>query len=183
MKINLGAGDVKIPGFVTCDYDARTGADYIFDLEKDVFPFEDDSVDTVVAHHVFEHLGEGYFHCIKEIYRVCKHGAVIDVRVPHHRHDYFWNDPTHRRPITVDGMMLFSKKYNDLCTQQGSAASRLGYYFEVDFEILDSGFTPSAQYREAFEGKPAQEVQQYLNEHCNIIEETYMRLMVIKEYD
>jgi hypothetical protein len=182
MKIILGAGDEKYDGFVTCDYDPLCNPDHCFNLEKDPFPFEDNSVDTVIAHHVLEHLGEGYFHCLKEIYRVCQHGALIHVRVPHHRHDFFYDDPTHRRPITIGGLRLFSKKYNDACKEQGAAASRLGYYFDVDFEIVDFNFRPMNEYREVFEGKPINDVERYLSEHNNIIDELQVRLTVIKDY-
>lgn len=181
MKINIGSGGIKIDGFQSCDHDPLAEPDHLFDLEKDPFPFESDSVETVVAHHVLEHLGEGYFHCLKELYRVCQHGAQIDIRVPHHRHDYFHNDPTHRRPITVDGLTLFSKKYNRICRAQKAASSRLGDYFDVDFEVVSWDYVPSARYREEFDGKPKEEVEKYLSEHSNIIEEVWIRVAVIKQ--
>ena len=180
MKINLGSGGVKMDGFVTCDYDPLENPDYLVNLETDRLPFDDNTVEVVVAHHILEHLGAGYFHCLKEIYRVCKPGAFIDIRVPHHRHDFFYDDPTHRRPITVGGMLLFSKKHNQLCREQGAASSRLGDYFDVDFEIVDFDYSPSRAYRLEFEGEPADKVKRYLNEHNNIIEELWMKLVVIK---
>lgn len=180
MKLNIGSGGTQMEGFVTCDYDPLAEPDYCFNLETDTFPFEDNSVEVVVAHHVLEHLGEGYFHCLKELYRVCKHGAIIDVRVPHHRHDYFYDDPTHRRAITVGGLLLFSKKHNKLCKECGAASSRLGDYFDVDFEIVQHDIMPSGQYREQFVGQPKEQVEQYLKEHNNIIEEVWIQLVVVK---
>jgi predicted SAM-dependent methyltransferase len=112
MRISIGSGEKRIDDFINCDYDPLTNPDYCFDLEKDPFPFPDNSVDEVLASHVLEHLGDGYFHCIKELYRVCKHGAVIHVNVPHHRNDNFADDPTHKRPITVRGLKLFSKSFS-----------------------------------------------------------------------
>jgi len=61
MKINIGSGNTKIDGFVTIDYDSNSNPDYQLDLENDDLPFEDNTVETVVAHHILEHLGEGYF--------------------------------------------------------------------------------------------------------------------------
>lgn len=183
MKLNIGSGGVQIDGFVSCDYDALANPDYCFDLEKDKFPFEDNTVDTVVASHVLEHLGEGYFHCLKELYRVCKHGAIIHINVPYHRNDYFHDDPTHRRAITVDGLRLFSKKYNALCKEQGAYASRLGDYFNVDFELVDFTYKPMEKYRKEFEGKPREEVEKYIFEHYNILEELIVKLIVIKDYE
>jgi predicted SAM-dependent methyltransferase len=181
MKLNIGAGGIKIKGFVTCDYDPLANPDYVFNLETDVFPFSDNSVEVVVAHHVLEHLGEGYFHCLKELYRVCKHGATIDIRVPHYRHDYFYDDPTHRRPITVGGLLLFSKKHNRLCKEQQAASSRLGDYFDVDFEIVDWDYVPAKIYRIEFDGAPSNKVEAYIREHNNIIEELWIKLVVIKD--
>lgn len=181
MKINIGSGGTEYEGYKTCDYDPLANPDYLFNLETDTFPFEDNTVESVIAHHVLEHLGEGYFHCLKELYRVCKHGATIDIRVPHYRHDYFFDDPTHRRPITVGGLLLFSKKHNKLCREQGAASSRLGDYFNVDFEIVQWDYMPSAQYRNKFVGLPRDEVEEYLREHNNIIEELWVKLVVIKE--
>lgn len=181
MKLNLGAGDDRYDGYLNVDYDTHTNPDYVVDLERDTWPFEDNSVDEVIAHHVLEHLGEGYFHFMQELYRVCRHGAQIDIRVPHHRHSNFADDPTHRRPITVAGLWLFSKKYNDTCKQQGARASRLGYHYDVNFEVVKSLEIPSKDYIKVFEGKPVEQVEVYMREHNNIIEEVFIKLVVIKE--
>ena len=181
MKLNIGAGDEKIDGFVSVDYDKNCNPDYCFDIEKDPWPFEDNSVDEVIAHHVLEHLGEGYFHVIQELYRVCKHGALIDILVPHHRHEYFADDPTHRRPITVAGMWLFSKKYNDLCKEKNDSSSRLGHYYNVDFELAGVENIPDQRYYKIFNGRPEEEVERYVQEHNNIIMEVIIKLKVVKE--
>lgn len=183
MKLNIGAGDDKKEGYISIDYDAHCNPDYQIDIEKEKLPFPDNSVDEVIIHHVMEHLGEGYFHFMQELYRVCKHGALIDILVPHHRHEYFLDDPTHRRPITVAGMWLFSKKYNDTCKQQNARASRLGYYFGVDFEVLDTMEIPDPRYIKAFDGMTVDYVKNYIFEHNNIIMEVRIQLVAIKEYD
>jgi len=181
MKLNIGAGDSKIEGFANCDHDPHSNPDYLFDLERDTFPFEDNCVETVVAHHIFEHLGEGYFHCLQELYRVCKHGAIIDVRVPHHRHDAFAADPTHRRPITVLGLQMFSKKFNKYCKREVYPTSRLGEYFNVDFEILDYRYIPDEHCKIKFQSFSVQQLEEYANEHNNIISEIQVKLLVVKE--
>lgn len=183
MKLNLGSGEVRIDGFLNCDYDSLTKPDYVFDMERDRFPFEDNSVDVIVASHVLEHLGEGYFHCLQEMYRVCRHGAVIHVNVPYHRNDQFFDDPTHRRAVTVEGLRLFSRKYNQACREQGAYASKLAERYNVDFEIVQFDYKPMNEYREAFEGQPKNEVERYINEHWNILVEVIIKLVVIKEYE
>jgi ubiquinone/menaquinone biosynthesis C-methylase UbiE len=180
LKIIIGAGDQRADGYITCDFDPATQPNHVFDLERDRFPFDTNSVDTVIASHVLEHLGDGYFHCLQELYRVCCHGAIVHVHVPHHRHDDFFADPTHRRPITVDGLKLFGLKYNRMSREQGVHASRLAEYYRVDFEVVHWEYRPVEKYREMFESQPRQQVQEYLEQHCNIIDEVYIKLMVIK---
>lgn len=180
MKINIGGGDQKYEGFLNCDYDKNCNPDFCFNLETDKFPFDDNTVEQVIAHHVLEHMGEGYFHCMQELYRVCKHGALIDIRVPHPRHDYFLNDPTHRRPITPDGLALFSKKYNDACIEQKAAASRLGHYFNVDFEVVTVNEIPDPKYLKTFENTKYDEAARYIYEHNGIVMEYHIKLVVVK---
>lgn len=183
MKVNLGGGDIKIDGYINVDYDPLTNPDYVCDIEKDKLPFEDDTVETIVAHHILEHLGEGFFNAIKEMYRVSKHGTIIDIRVPHPRHWTFLADPTHRRPILPEGLQLFSKKYNKLCKETGAAASRLGYWLDVDFEIISVDEIPDENYLKEFENNTVEYVQKYLKEHNNIILEYHIRMVAIKDYE
>jgi len=180
MRIIIGAGDDRLEGFVTCDYDPKTNPDYLFNLEQDRFPFEDNSVDVVLASHVLEHLGEGYFHCLKELYRVCTHNAVIHVHVPHHRHDDFFSDPTHRRPITVDGLRLFSKKYNRLSRLQKVHASKLAEYLDIDFELVKYEYRPTEKYAEKFKSMTFNEQEKLIGENINVVDEVYIKLLVIK---
>lgn len=181
IKLNIGSGNVKLEGFINLDYDKFSNPDYIINFEKDKFPFDDNTVETVVAHHILEHLGEGYFHFLQEIYRVCKHGALIDIRVPHYRHESFASDPTHRRPITVMGLRLFSKKFNKYSREKNWASSCLGDYFDVDFEILDYKYIFDDRYKIKFENFTIEQLEDYANEHNNIISEIQIKLIVVKE--
>lgn len=181
MKINIGSGNTKLDGYVTIDYDQNSNPDYCLNVEKDKLPFEDSTVEMVVAHHILEHLGEGYFHCLQELYRVCKHGAIIDIRVPHPRHDAFLADPTHRRPVTPLGLQLFSKKFNKICRDTGAASSQLGEYYNVDFDILEWNYIPDDQYRIKLANKSREFIEEYINERNNIVSEYHIRLVVNKE--
>lgn len=177
MKLNIGAGKTRYPGYVNCDHDNTYDPEYVFDLENDVWPFEDHSVTEVIAHHVLEHMGEGYFHCLKELYRVCAANAVIDIRVPHYTSHYFHHDPTHRRAITPFGLTLFSKKYNE--TDNG-AASKLGQFFNVDFEIVYENYIIDPPAVERHKDMSYEQLIKYAQEHNNIINEIHVQLMVIK---
>lgn len=181
MKINIGSGYNNPNDYVTVDYDSNCNPDYCINIEKEPLPFQDNEVTAVLAHHILEHLGEGYFHVLQELYRVCKHGAIIDIRVPHPRHEAFLADPTHRRPITPMGLHLFSKKFNQHCRDIQAPSSLLGEYFDVDFEILDWQYIPEDKYLNAFKEQSTEFIEEYISERNNIVKEFHIRLTVVKE--
>lgn len=183
MKINIGAGAEQFPDFVNCDFDHRENPDYNFDLENDKFPFEDNSVDEVIAHHILEHMGDGFMHCMQELYRVCEHGAIIHIRVPHHRHNSFWADPTHKRPIMAETFRMMGKKHNKSARENGWRTTRLADVYDIDFEVVHEEMIPDAKFRDMFDGATQEEAELYIQQHWNIVYEVYIKLVVVKEND
>lgn len=181
MKINIGSGYNTVEGFTNIDYDSNSNPDFILNIETDTLPFQDNSVEFVLAHHILEHLGDGYFHALQEIYRVCKHGAIIDIRVPHPRHDAYLADPTHRRPITPLGLQLFSKSFNEHCKKTNAASSQLGTFYNVDFDLLEWHYIPEEKYKQFFAGKSKEFIEEYIDERNNIISEYHIKLAAVKE--
>ena len=116
---------------------------------------------------------------LKKTARECREGWT-NLKIPNTCVGHY-DDPTHRRPITVGGLRLFSKKHNKLCKEQQAASSRLGDFFQVDFEILEWDYIPSKDYKDQFVGQPREEVEVYLKQHNNIIEELWVKLVVIKK--
>jgi SAM-dependent methyltransferase len=181
MKLNLGSGYKRYPDFINVDADPNCKPDHLVNLETDILPFPDNSVDTIIAHHILEHMGSGYFHLLKELYRVCKHGAIIDIRVPHPTHEVFLNDPTHKRPITVDGLRLFSKQFNQLEIQRGGSSSTLGIMHDVDFEIIRYEFIHDPYYDEIKKTLPHAQLERLFREALNVCIEIHIQLMVVKD--
>lgn len=138
MKLNLGAGYKHKEGYVNIDDDQLTNPDYVINLDdKNIkLPFEDDSVEEILASHILEHIGEGFIPLMQELYRVSKDGCILDIIVPHERHDVFTGDPTHKRPITVNGMYLFDKKYVKSHMDEYASSSGLAYKFKINFEMI-----------------------------------------------
>ena len=82
MKVALGESR-KIEGYFTIDlYGAP---DLIHDINNGL-PFPDNSVDEIRAIHVVEHIHD-LVKLFKEMYRVCKNGAIIHIETP------LWNKP------------------------------------------------------------------------------------------
>lgn len=79
LKLNLGANDRRFDGFLSVDI--VPPADFIADLTQP-WPWEDSSVDEVLAYDVFEHLPNKR-HTLNELWRVLKNGARATIQVPH----------------------------------------------------------------------------------------------------
>lgn len=97
VKLHIGCGGIKLPGYVNCDYHkGAPAAEVFFDATKK-WPFADNSVDEVYSSHFIEHIADfgGFF---KEAWRVMRDNAKMIVRAPHGSHHYAWVDPSHVRP-------------------------------------------------------------------------------------
>jgi SAM-dependent methyltransferase len=82
LKIDLGCGDKRREGYLGLDYVPGDQVDYVLDLTKERYPFEDRSVDAVYSAHFLEHIEEPN-HVFEEIGRVCKDGALIEFWTPY----------------------------------------------------------------------------------------------------
>lgn len=139
MKLNLGSGKSKFEGFINVDDDTTVNPDYLINLD-DIglrLPFDDDSVDEIKAHHVLEHIGSGFMQLMREIYRVAKNGCIIDIVGPNERHDVFFGDPTHVRPINVNIFYTLSKDHE---------YGYLGRKNNINFEVVDFSFNYDSFY-------------------------------------
>ena len=80
MKLNLGCGHKKLPGFVNVDLE---GGDVQVDLGVFPWPWQDGTVDEIVASHILEHFskadGERF---LDECYRVLRRGGELRIAVP-----------------------------------------------------------------------------------------------------
>ena len=81
-KINLGCGTDKKEGYINVDSNPEVYPDMLADLMKPL-PFEDNSVDEVLAWNVMEHLpGLHPMYLLREVYRILKPEGVFKFRVP-----------------------------------------------------------------------------------------------------
>lgn len=184
LKLNLGCGERHFDGYINVDKFGNP--DVKQDLEKFPWPWPDNSITEILLIHVLEHLGrdtDTYFGIFKEMYRICQPGAKIYIVVPHHRHDYFFDDPTHVRIVTPMGLSLFSQRLNRQKIETKAANSPLGLYLGVNFEIVQTNYLPSSHW---FTLHPEAEVdiELLLSEstfYNNLIEQIEMVLEVVKE--
>lgn len=181
MKINLGSGSKRYDGYINVDIDSGSNPDYVVNLEKDALPFDNDSVGEVLAHHILEHLGDGFFNTIQELYRVCKHGAHIHVRVPHPRHDTFLIDPTHKRPIYPYTLDMFSKERNTRDRNNNGSETPLGFIYNVDIRVENYRYILDPYWMSKFQAMSEEECEHTARSFNNVISEIEILLKVNKD--
>lgn len=139
MKLNLGASDRRIDGYVSVDI--ATPADVVADLAKP-WPWADSSIDGIVAYDIIEHLPDR-IHTMNELHRVLKPGARAQIEVPDAmRGAGFYQDPTHKSPWVMNSFQYFEDR--------SYAHTRLAHAYGITarFKVLDLHET---EYRDKYE--------------------------------
>ena len=126
VKIDLGCGNKRVPGSLGVDIVPSRAVDVVADFAQGL-PFADSSADAVYAYHLLEHVDD-FMGLMEEIWRICKPGARVYIKVPHASSSYVtWKDPTHKRGIFISTFAYFDDTY-----QEGVF---FGYYSKAKFRI------------------------------------------------
>jgi SAM-dependent methyltransferase len=124
--VDLGCGARKMQGAIGMDIVPVAGVDVVASMERGL-PFKDNSLDGVYAYHVLEHMDD-FLAIMGEIWRVCRDGAIVRIKVPHASSTYMtWKDPMHRRGLFIATFAYFDDTYFD-----GNA---FAYYSPARFRI------------------------------------------------
>lgn len=140
VRLNLGCGFNKAPqdeGWINVDAYASCNPDVQHDLTKIPWPWEDNSIDFIVARHVFEHLQnwwEGFCECA----RILKPMGILEVRVPDASSDTAvgYRDHLHIiHPVSFHGTVGARKGvyHNAWFCEQPSVPLKLIFYAQVPF--------------------------------------------------
>lgn len=106
--LNLGCGNSKKSDEIGVDIFPGELVDIVADLNVYPLPFEDDSIDSIVSSHCFEHLNN-LIGLIEELHRILKPSGILEFTVPHVSNIEYFRDPTHVRPFTLGTMDYFVK--------------------------------------------------------------------------
>ena len=141
VRLDVGCGQFKKPGFIgidICEINEATGdptkIDIIHDLNTGI-PFKDSEVDEIYASHFLEHIEDPYCF-MKEIHRVCKNEALVEIYVPllsivppNHR-TMFYND-WFERNLDMEKWRVDKKhvKFKEILDGEGQALQN--WFFEL----------------------------------------------------
>lgn len=184
-KLNLGCGFDKREGFVNADSFPACNPDVLLNIEQFPWAFEDNSFDYVLMKHVLEHVG-ATFDCFKqvmqELYRVTAPGGIIEIHVPHYRHETWWSDPTHVRAFTPMTFHMMSRKQNDEWIAKRANYTMLSYVMDVDFELVQAIHVYDNLWTSKVDnGEISHEQRRALgNEHWDIVKELHVQLKAVK---
>jgi len=81
--------------------------DYVLNVGKEIWPFEDNSVDYIKSIHLFEHFySHELFHAMEEAHRVLKPDGYIHIEVPKAGTPAFYIHPDHKLHF-IEGTFSF----------------------------------------------------------------------------
>ncbi len=185
MNLNLGCGNKLLEGYTNVDKYDYYKCDVVQDLELFPYPFEDNSVDNILLCHVLEHIGQDpqiFNNILQELYRICKPEALINIIVPHPRHDDFISDPTHVRPITVLGLSLYDREQNEMWQSMGAANTPLGIVLGVDFKIENVEYQLEDDILKKYQSKEISkdELDSLMRHQNNIVKQSTIKWRVKK---
>ena len=184
-RFNLGCGDKIKDGFVNIDKYDTFSPDKVMDLEKLPWDLPSACAEYVLLNHVLEHLGTSsdiFLGIMKELYRICRPGAIIEINVPHPLHRDFRTDPTHVRRVSGSTMEMFSKKIIHKHQKMGFATTPLAVILDVDFEIIQNTLIPDMGSVNLLRSKGLlhptdnNDILKHSEIYCNLIREIRLKL-------
>ena len=134
IRIDIGCGKNKQPGFIGIDQFPMSGVDVVCDIKKGL-PYKDDEVDEVFCSHFIEHLERRErVAFMNELYRVMKPGAKAMFIAPHWASNRAYGDMTHCWPPVCEMWLYYLSKNwrTDNCPHDDSRWNPEGY--SCDFE-------------------------------------------------
>ena len=129
IKLELGCGLNPRKDFYALDFVEMEGLDIVADLNQPLELLPDNCCEYIYSNHVFEHIQE-FLPLMREIYRIARPNATIEIIVPHFSNVYGYSDPTHVRFFGLYSMYYFASREN-----QPSFRKVHSFYTDIRFEV------------------------------------------------
>lgn len=134
LKINVGAGPNKIPGYLSVDNEEECKPDILHDIIDKPLPFKDETVDEIVFFHCIEHIPKRYHpRLLIDFARVLKRNASLYISYPNFEVcARFWLEQKDaNRPFwekTIYGRQLHNSDYHVCAVTPDYLADMLLHY-------------------------------------------------------
>lgn len=168
-KLNLGCGRNILEGWINLDIVPLDGVDVVADLDNcrnNKLPFEDNSMDEIVANHVIEHINNP-LDLMEELHRISKPNAKAIFRCPYGSSDDAYEDPTHVKQYYINSFSYFSQP----------TYWRADYGYRGDWEVLRVILIVN---KNVGVNRTANEILNEINKQRNIVNEMIVELRAIK---
>lgn len=204
MKLDIGCGKNKQPGYHGVDRIAFDGVDTVLDvvargpiyatitnglgqqLNQEIpsgryepWPWSDSSVDEAYSSHFVEHLDQQErCHFFNELWRVLKPDAKVTIIVPHWSNARAYGDPTHKWPAISEWFFLYlNKGWRDANAPHTDAAN-LDWGYSCNFEGgAGTSFDPN---RDDIRGRNDEAVRYALRNFINANQDAQATLIAKK---
>jgi len=139
INLHLGAGTKILSNYINHDIAPLDGIDVVHDLNIYPWPWADNSIDSILAIDLIEHL-DNFLSVMAEIHRILKPGGILTLKVPYWNSVYAHADPTHKRGFHEFTFHFFDPD-SHWCKQRP-------YYTNTRFKIIEEHFVilPFAPY-------------------------------------
>lgn len=144
VRIDLGCGGNKIPGFIGIDYRKVPGVDIVQDLEETPWALPDACATQIICGHVVEHINPAKFGFIKfmdECWRILKYDGEIMISTPYAGSRGYWADPTHCNPCAIETWAYFDplhalKGMYEIYKPKPWKVQRASYQLDGNMEVV-----------------------------------------------
>ena len=110
--LDLGCGKSKKPGFTRMDRNKAVKPDIRWDLEKFPYPIPKESVVTMVASHIVEHITpKAMIDFMSELWRIDVEGCQLAASMPYGHSSGFLQEPTHCNACNETTWTYFDLKF------------------------------------------------------------------------
>ena len=95
IRLNIGCGDQRKPGYIGIDKTLRYGTDLVCELNHPL-PFASQTIKHIYAKSILEHI-ERLEELICETHRILTNQGTFYIYVPHWNNPFYYSDYTHKR--------------------------------------------------------------------------------------
>lgn len=184
MKVDIGCGYNKQPGYIGMDRYETPDVKIVCDFDKEI-PLEDNSVERVIMSHSIEHCDD-IMHTMKELYRVCKHKAIVCMTAPYYNTGVNLANPYHKQVLNEHTPRFFTTSdYTPLPPEDyvmpHAATWGLGESdnsnLQMDFRCVRMEFFYYPEYRKL----SLEEKREARKKYADVVDQIMYHFVVVKE--